>query len=149
MMDKLTLSRICACAGTAQLASLAEKAAGGREAALLKGPEKTLVLIQIREPARQSRFYLGELLAAHCVVERGGVRGAAVLIGDDLEKAKSAAMLDAAHSGGFPDFALVEGELLAVEEARKAALAEEAVEIRKTRVSFQSLEDRTLEVRKR
>ena len=143
-MDKLTLSRICAFADPALLGTLAAKAAEGREAALLKGPEKTIVLLQIREPVRQSRFYLGEVLAAHCVVELGGVRGAAVLTGDDLEKARAAAVLDAAHSGGFPGFVLVEGELLRLEEQRKGEAAKEAAEIRKTRVSFQSLEDREL-----
>jgi alpha-D-ribose 1-methylphosphonate 5-triphosphate synthase subunit PhnG len=141
-MDKITLSRICACAGESLLRSLAEKAAEGREAALLKGPEKTMVLIQVREPVRHSRFYLGEALAAHCMVELGGVRGAAVLMGDDLDKARDAAILDAAHSGGFPGFALVEPELLRLEEQRQRELAREAAEIRKTRVSFQSLEDR-------
>ena len=143
-MDKITLSRICAFAASARLASLAEKAAEGREAALLKGPEKTMVLIQAREPVRGSRFYLGELLAVHCMVELDGVRGAAVLMGDDFDKARDAAVLDAAHSGGFPGFALVEGELLRLEEQRKASLAKEAAEIRKTRVSFHSLEDREL-----
>lgn len=143
-MDKITLSRICAFAEPALLETLAAKAAEGRKAALLKGPEKTLVLLQAREPVRRSRFYLGELLAAHCVVELDGVRGAAVLMGDDLGKAKDAAVLDAAHSGGFPGFARVEGELLRLEEARQAGLAKEAAAVRKTKVSFQSLEDREL-----
>ncbi|MDR2746768.1 MAG: phosphonate C-P lyase system protein PhnG [Treponema sp.] len=143
-MDKITLSRICAFADPARLASLAAKAAEGREAALVTGPEKTLVLIQVREPVRRGRFYLGEALAARCVVELGGVRGAAVLMGDDPGKARDAAVLDAAHSGGFPGFALAEPELLGLEEQRKACLAEEAAEIRKTQVSFQSLEDREL-----
>jgi alpha-D-ribose 1-methylphosphonate 5-triphosphate synthase subunit PhnG len=143
-MDKLALSRVCAFAGPALLRSLAEQAAEGREAALLKGPEKTMVLLQIREPVRQSRFYLGELLATHCVVELGGVRGAAVLMGDEPDRARDAAVLDAAHSGGFPGFTLVEPELFRLEEARKAELAQEAGEIRKTQVSFQALEDREL-----
>jgi alpha-D-ribose 1-methylphosphonate 5-triphosphate synthase subunit PhnG len=143
-MDKITLSRICAFAEPALLETLAAKAAEGRKAALLKGPEKTMVLLQVREPVRRSRFYLGELLAAHCVVELDGVRGAAVLMGDDLGKAKDAAVLDAAHSGGFPGFARVEGELLRLEEARQAGLAKEAAAVRKTKVSFQSLEDREL-----
>jgi alpha-D-ribose 1-methylphosphonate 5-triphosphate synthase subunit PhnG len=143
-MDKLTLSRICAYAGPALLASLAEKAAGGREAALLKGPENTMVLLQVREPVRRSRFYLGELLASHCIVELGGVTGASALLGDDPGKARDAAILDAVHSGGFPGFALVEGELLALEERRKREAASEAAAIRKTQVSFQSLEDREL-----
>jgi alpha-D-ribose 1-methylphosphonate 5-triphosphate synthase subunit PhnG len=141
-MDKITLSRICAFAGPELLGTLAAKAAEGNNAALLKGPEKTMVLLQVREPVRRCRFYLGELLAVHCVVELGGVRGAAVLLGDDLNKARDAAVLDAAHSGGFPGFALVEGELLALEAARKAELEQEAAEIRKTRVSFRSLEDK-------
>jgi hypothetical protein len=34
----------------------------------------------------------------------------AVLMGDDLEKAKAAVVLDAAHSGGFPGFVPVEGD---------------------------------------
>ena len=59
MMDKLTLSRICAFADPVLLGTLAAKAAEGREAALLKGPEKTMVLIQVREPIRRGRFYLG------------------------------------------------------------------------------------------
>ncbi|MDR2182002.1 MAG: phosphonate C-P lyase system protein PhnG [Treponema sp.] len=141
-MDKLTLSRISAFADSALLRSLAEQAAEGREAALLKGPENTMVLLQIREPVRRGRFYLGELLAAHCVVELDGVRGAAVMMGDDLEKVRAAALLDAAHSGAFPGFALVEPELLRQDEQRRAALAHEAAEIRKTRVAFRSLEDR-------
>jgi alpha-D-ribose 1-methylphosphonate 5-triphosphate synthase subunit PhnG len=143
-MDKLTLSRICACTGSELLASLAAKAAEGKEAALLKGPEKTMVLLQVREPVRRCRFYLGELLAAHCIVELGGVRGAAVLMGDDLNKARAAAVLDAAHSGGFPGFARIEEELLALEAAWKAEQAKEAAEIGKTKVSFRSLEDEEL-----
>ncbi|MDR1389785.1 MAG: phosphonate C-P lyase system protein PhnG [Treponema sp.] len=141
-MDKLALSRICAFADSVQLAALAEKAAAGLKIALLKGPEKTMVFLQAREPVRQSRFYLGELLAAHCVVEIAGVRGAAVQMGDDLDKARAAAILDAAHTGNFPCFALIEPELLQLETARKASLAREAAEIRKTKVSFEALEDR-------
>jgi alpha-D-ribose 1-methylphosphonate 5-triphosphate synthase subunit PhnG len=143
-MDKLTLSRISAFAGPALLRILADKAAAGMEVILLKGPEKTMVLLQVKEPVRQSRFYLGELLASHCIVELGGARGAAVLMGDDLDKARAAAVLDAAHSGGFPGFALVEPELLRLEEERRLEEARNAAAVRKTQVSFQVLEDREL-----
>jgi alpha-D-ribose 1-methylphosphonate 5-triphosphate synthase subunit PhnG len=143
-MDKLSLSRISAFAGPELLRSLADKAAAGMEVILLKEPEKTMVLIQIREPVGQSRFYLGELLAAHCIVEVGGVRGAAVLMGDNLDKARAAAVLDAVHSGGFPGFARVEPELLRLEEERLTEETRKAAAIRKTQVSFQVLEDRKL-----
>jgi alpha-D-ribose 1-methylphosphonate 5-triphosphate synthase subunit PhnG len=143
-MDKLALSRISAFADPDLLRSLADKAAAGMEVVLLKEPEKTMVLLQIQEPVRQSRFYLGELLASHCIVDVGGVRGAAVLMGDDLGKVKDAAVLDALHSGGFPGFTLVEPELLRLEEERRAGEARKAAAVRKTQVSFQSLEDREL-----
>jgi alpha-D-ribose 1-methylphosphonate 5-triphosphate synthase subunit PhnG len=143
-MDKLTLSRISAFAEPDQLRSLADKAAEGREVILLREPEKTMVLLRIKEPVRQSRFYLGELLASHCIVEIGGARGAAVLMGDDLDKAKAAAMLDAVHSGGFPGFALVEPELLRLEEKRRTEEERKAAAVRKTQVSFRVLEDREL-----
>jgi alpha-D-ribose 1-methylphosphonate 5-triphosphate synthase subunit PhnG len=143
-MDKLTLSRISAFAGPDQLRSLADKAAAGMEVILLREPEKTMVLLQVREPTRQSRFYLGELLASHCIVEIGGARGAAVLMGDDLDKARAAATLDAVHSGGFPGFALVEPELLGLEAKRRLEEERRAAAARKTQVAFQVLEDREL-----
>jgi hypothetical protein len=57
-MDKRTLSRIMNFADTALLRDLAEKAARGREVLILKPAEKTLVLLQIREPERGGRFFL-------------------------------------------------------------------------------------------
>jgi alpha-D-ribose 1-methylphosphonate 5-triphosphate synthase subunit PhnG len=141
-MDKKTLSRICAFAGTDTLCALAEKAAAGRETFFLKKPEKTMILTQVREPVRQSLFYLGELLAVHCIVELGGVRGAAVQMGDDFDRAASAAILDAAHSGAFGEFALIEPELLRLEEARRHENAKQAAAVKETQVRFHALEDR-------
>jgi alpha-D-ribose 1-methylphosphonate 5-triphosphate synthase subunit PhnG len=143
-MDKIALSRITAFADTALLQSLAERAAGGKEALILKGPEKTMILIQIREPVRQGRFYLGEALAAHCIVELGGVRGAAVQLGDDLRRVEASAILDAAHTGGFPGFSRIEGELLRLEGERRRGVAQEAGLVKETRVDFHVLEDRDL-----
>jgi phosphonate C-P lyase system protein PhnG len=129
-------------ADTAILEELATLATAGREALVLKPAEKTLVLLQVREPTRGERFFLGEALAVHCVVEVDGVRGAAVQLGDDLVRARAAAALDAAHSAGFAGFALALPRLLRLEAERRAALKDEAGLVRKTAVSFQSLEDR-------
>jgi alpha-D-ribose 1-methylphosphonate 5-triphosphate synthase subunit PhnG len=143
-MNKLTLSRILAFAGPARLSALAEKAASGKDVLLLKKPEKTMILLKIREPVRGSRFYLGEALAAHCVVEIDGVRGVSVQLGDDMDKALSSAVLDAAHTGNFPGFADVEGELLELDASRAAGAAETASAVRSTQVRFHILEDKEL-----
>jgi alpha-D-ribose 1-methylphosphonate 5-triphosphate synthase subunit PhnG len=141
-MNKLTLSRISAFADAGILRSLAEKAAGGREVLFLKKPEKTMVFLQVKEPVKQSLFYMGEMLAVHCIVELSGVRGAAVLSGDDFSQAEAAAVLDAAHSGGFAEFTLVEPELLLLEEARQRKTEKQTTAVKETQVRFHALEDR-------
>jgi alpha-D-ribose 1-methylphosphonate 5-triphosphate synthase subunit PhnG len=140
-LDKRGLSRIVNFAGTPLLRELAEQAAAGKEVLVLKPAEKTMALLQVREPVRGERFFLGEALAVHCIVELDGVRGAAIQLGDDLDRVEAAATLDAAHSGDFPGFALALPRLLRLEEDRAAALEEEAETIRRTAVNFQSLKD--------
>ena len=129
-------------ADTPLLRELAEQAAAGKETLVLKPAEKTLVLLQVREPLQGKCFFLGEALAARCIVEVDGVRGAAVQLGDDLPRIEAAAVLDAAHTGGFAGFTLALPRLLALEAERAAALEAEAELVRKTAVQFQSLEDR-------
>jgi alpha-D-ribose 1-methylphosphonate 5-triphosphate synthase subunit PhnG len=147
-MDKITLSRITAFAGSEQLGSLADKASGGKKVVFLKKPERTMILLQVREPVRGTRFYLGEALAAHCVVEVAGIRGAAVQMGDDLNKAAAAAIIDAVHSGEhagtFGGFALIKDELLRLDEKRRQETARQAALVRGTQVTFHVLEDRGL-----
>ena len=141
-MDKNKLSRISAFAETGILQSLAKKVMGGRELLFLKKPEKTMVLLQVKEPVKQSLFYLGEMLSTHCIVEIAGVKGASVLAGDDFQRAEAAAVLDAAHSGGFPEFALIESELLRLDEARQIEAGKLTTKVKETQVRFHVLEDR-------
>jgi alpha-D-ribose 1-methylphosphonate 5-triphosphate synthase subunit PhnG len=108
----------------------------------VKGPEKTMILLTVREPVKNSSFYLGEALAAHCIAELDGARGAAVSLGDDLDKAAAAATLDAAHTGGFPEFSAVEGQLRELDELRRSTEAKTAALVRGTQVKFHALEDR-------
>jgi alpha-D-ribose 1-methylphosphonate 5-triphosphate synthase subunit PhnG len=143
-MDKRALSRVCAFADSAKLDALAEKAASGKDVLLLKKPEKTMILLKIREPVKHSQFYLGEALATHCVVEIDGVRGASVQLGDDLGKSVSAAVLDAAHTGNFTCFGAVEAELLELDASRVAEAAQNASIVRSTQVRFHILEDKEL-----
>ena len=100
-----------------------------------------MVLLQVKEPVKQSLFYLGEMLAVHCIVELAGVRGAAVMMGDDISKAEAAAVLDAAHSGGFVEFSLLEPELLRLKETRQKECIKQAAAVNETKVRFHMLED--------
>ncbi|MDR1514155.1 MAG: phosphonate C-P lyase system protein PhnG [Synergistaceae bacterium] len=143
-MDKMTLSRVSVFTDPARLDELAKRAASGRDILLLKKPEKTMILLMIREPVKGSRFYLGEALAAHCVVEIDGVRGASVQLGDDMGKTLSAAVLDAAHTGNFPGFEAVEAELMELDATRAAEAAGRASDVRSTQVRFHIMEGKEL-----
>jgi len=141
-MDKQTLSRISTYTKTEILCSLAEKVCGNREWVFLKKPEKTMILLSVKEPVKQSIFYLGEMLAVHCIVELSGVRGTAVIKGDDFIKVEAAALLDAAHSGNFAEFTFIEPELLNLEEERQNECKKLSSSVKKTQVNFHVLEDR-------
>ena len=140
-MDKYILSRICAFTETGILQYLAKKAIGDRELLFLKKPEKTMILLQAKEPVKQSLFYLGEMLSTHCIVEIAGVRGASILAGDDFSRAEAAAVLDAAHSGAFPEFEFIEPALLCLDEARQKETGKLTTAVKETQVRFHVLED--------
>ena len=64
----------------------------------MKAPAKTLAMIKLREPVKNSLFYLGEALVCDTVVELGGTKGTAVVLGDDFDKVSSMAVIDAAFN---------------------------------------------------
>ena len=65
---------------------------------VVKAPAKTLAMIKLREPVKNSLFYLGEALVCDTVVELGGTKGTAVVMGDDFDKVSSMAVIDAAFN---------------------------------------------------
>lgn len=140
-MKKKELSRILASADRNEIIKLAEEVQKAHQILLLKPPARTMVMLQVKEPVKKSRFYLGEMLACHCVAEADGVQGASVMAGDDLEKAKAAALLDAAHTGAFPEWKELESRLLRLEEAEREKRRRDASIYKETRVDFRVLED--------
>ncbi|HIY84364.1 MAG TPA: phosphonate C-P lyase system protein PhnG [Candidatus Rubneribacter avistercoris] len=120
----------------------AEAAAGEGGIAVLDEPNEELVMLQVRETAQGSRFYLGEALMTSCRVRLAGAVGYGLVLGGDRCRAYELAVADAAFSG--PDGERwaarwderLERELAAVEareadQARRAAL---------TKVDFSTME---------
>ena len=129
--------RILSKANAEQVAALARPLVQKHELTLLKEPGKTLVMIQLREPVRQSLFYIGEVLAAEAIVELAGVKGMAVVMGDDMEKALHMAVIDAAvNKGVFGD----EKILLEMEAEQLLQVQRENALHLKTVVQFTSMD---------
>ncbi|WP_307761351.1 phosphonate C-P lyase system protein PhnG [uncultured Phascolarctobacterium sp.] len=139
-MNKKELFRIMAAADSSMLRELAQPLAAKYGVSIVKEPAKTLAMIKLREPVQNSLFYLGEALVCDIVVELGGTKGTAVVLGDDFDKVSAMAVIDAAFNKKVAETA----ELTTVLE-RLAARRQKELELEnglyaKTIVDFQSMD---------
>ena len=124
------------------LSRIAREAEGACEVRVVEDPAEELVMLKVREGAQRSLFYLGEALMTSCTVRVGDAYGYGMVLGEDRDKARDLAVVDAAYAH---DEAL--GERLGWDEllAREAACLD--VELRrrreallKTQVDFSTME---------
>lgn len=136
-MDKKRLFTILAKASKDTVAALSADIQKGHNITIIKEPGKTLTMIKVREPVKQSLFYMGEVIVCETVVELDGVKGMAVTMGDDMVKTLHMAIIDAAiNKGVFTDM----DTLLALEkEQQEFVMRENALHL-KTMVNFESMD---------
>ena len=136
-MDKKRLFRILTKANTEDISAMAEKIKKQYSIVIVKEPNKTLAMIKMREPVKESLFYIGEVLVSEAIVELDNVKGIAVTMGDDLEKTLDMAIIDAAYNKGvFED----ESKLLNIEMTQIELEQKENAMHLKTMVSFSSMD---------
>lgn len=136
-MNKKRLTKILAKADKSEIAALSAEIQKNYQPVIVKEPGKTLTMIQMREPVRQSLFYLGEVIVCEASVEIEGVKGTAVTMGDDTEKTLNMAIIDAAVNKGIFDGS---DRLLELEkEQNNQEMQENAMHL-KTMVNFQSMD---------
>lgn len=102
MINRRRRTRVLA-EGRSQLAlDLAALVEGCVEVSEVAAPHQGLVMCQVRETARNSRFYLGEALMTECRVRIGDTEGLGAVLGMDTERARAMAVVDAALSQPTP-----------------------------------------------
>lgn len=94
-MTKKEMSAILARATGEEVESIAAPIRTAHRVEIVKPPQKTLVMVKVRESIKRSLFYLGEVLATECMVTVDGAKGSMVLAGDDFEKVTGGAIIDA------------------------------------------------------
>lgn len=104
---------------------------------IVKKPEKSLTMIRMREPVKQSLFYLGEAIVTEAVVTLEGTVGTAVTMGDDFEKTLYMAVIDAAENKGV--FAH-EDLLVKWEQTQQRRIAQENAMFQQTKVDFHAMD---------
>ena len=138
-MEKKQLFRILAKADRDILIAFANKIEQEGTIRILKEPERTLTMIKLREPVRNSFFYLGEVMVTEAIVELDQVKGMAVTMGSDYEKTLAMAVIDCGFNSRLPVMDCVERELLHLEQAQIKKEEEENAMYLKTMVSFQTM----------
>jgi alpha-D-ribose 1-methylphosphonate 5-triphosphate synthase subunit PhnG len=136
-MEKKRLTKILAKADRRNVSAMSAEIQKSHCAVIIKEPGKTLSMIKMREPVKQSLFYIGEVIVCEAAVEIEGVRGFAVVMGDDTEKALNMAIIDAAiNKGVFTDM----DTLLELEKQQNDLVMRENAMHLKTMVNFNSMD---------
>lgn len=136
-MEKRRLSKILARAGREQVAELSDEIKQSCTPIIVKAPEKSLVMVRMREPVKESLFYLGEVIVCEAIVDLDGTKGMAVLMGDDFEKVLDMAVIDAAcNKGIFKRYDMLED----LEQQQKLQMEKEHALFMETMVNFRSMD---------
>jgi len=136
-----TRAELLAAATPEELTELTERliSAGLEGLTVVKPPKTGLVVMQVREPVAEERFFLGEVLVTECTVDLDGALGWSMREGDDRVAALAGAVLDAVVAAAHPAAPEVLALCDRVVARRDAARLAEWDEIASTVVEFEDL----------
>lgn len=136
-----TRAELLSAATPEELTELAERlmSAGLDGLTVVKPPKTGLVVMQVREPVAEERFFLGEVLVTECTVDLDGALGWSMREGDDRVAALAGAVLDAVVAAAHPAADDVRALCDRVAARRDAARVAEWAEIASTVVEFEDL----------
>ena len=107
-------------------------------------PASGVVMLQVREPVRKERFYLGEVVVTRCEVAVAEQRGWAMVAGEHDKAALAAAVCDCVSRTSEPGLAALRASIdqLCAETAERLASAHshEWSTLEPTRVAFEEFE---------
>ncbi len=107
---------------------------------IIMQPQEALTMIKMRETAKKTQFYLGEVLVTECKVQVNNQGGIGIVVGLDEELAYQLAIIDAAFEANLIEtqnwLPLLEAEELNIKTRLKA----EEAKIYKTKVQFETMD---------
>jgi len=127
--------------GDSQLAQqFAESIMDTYECREILAPQYGLTMIKMRETAKNSLFYIGEVLITEAKVEINNRIGIGIVVGMKDELAKHLAIIDAAYKADLPETTTWEAQLIEAEKQITKELAKKQAELFETKVSFETME---------
>ncbi|TQR14123.1 phosphonate C-P lyase system protein PhnG [Psychrobacillus soli] len=103
-------------------------------------PQYGLTMIKMRESAKNSLFYIGEVLITEAKVEINNCIGIGIVAGMEDELAKHLAIIDAAYKAELPETITWQPQLIEAEKQITKELVRKQAELFKTKVNFETME---------
>jgi alpha-D-ribose 1-methylphosphonate 5-triphosphate synthase subunit PhnG len=110
------------------------------EITILAEPQEALVMVKMRETAKKSLFYLGEVLVTETKVQLHQQTGTGLVVGHDEERSYWLAIIDAAYQANIQEISEWESMLLEEEATIKEEMKRKQAEILKTKVNFETMD---------
>jgi len=121
-------------------AVLANEIKAGYDIELMEEPNYGLVMVKVRETAKKSQFYLGEVLVTECKVRISGSIGVGLIKGDEPEKAYDLAVIDAAYAAELVETGAWSAKLYKEQAQIEQDYAAEYTKVMRTKVDFQTMD---------
>ena len=120
--------------------SLAREIEHNYDIQVLSEPQHALTMIKLRETAKNSLFYLGEVLVTETKVQINNKFGIGIVVGNEEELSYELAVIDAAYQGELKE--TENWTLLFEEEEKRICVNKEQREmaILKTKVNFEMMD---------
>ncbi|MBT2582237.1 phosphonate C-P lyase system protein PhnG [Planococcus sp. ISL-109] len=118
---------------------LAESITQKYECLEISAPQYGMTMIKMRESAKNSLFYLGEVLITETKVEIEGRIGIGIVTGMKEDLSRNLAIVDAAYKAQLPETAAWQQPLLDMEQEIARARVREQTQLFETKVSFETM----------
>ncbi|SDH98415.1 alpha-D-ribose 1-methylphosphonate 5-triphosphate synthase subunit PhnG [Alteribacillus persepolensis] len=103
-------------------------------------PRQGLTMVRMRESAKKSLFYIGEVLVTEAKVELNQCIGIGIVVGIHEEMARQLAVIDAAYKAELPETKKWEDRLLKAEQLIKKEKSKQQTELFETTVNFETMD---------
>jgi len=103
-------------------------------------PREGLTMMKVRESAKNSLFYLGEVLVTEARVRVAEAIGIGIVAGSKAHLARNLAIIDAAYKANVPETLQWEKHLLEAEQAIAKQRQVERLALAQTKVRFETMD---------
>lgn len=138
-MNRKRRTRILIDFGKIEILWMAEMIEKSYSIEMISEPSEALTMIKMRESAKNTLFYVGEVLITESKVRINGKVGIGIVKGHEAILSRALAVIDAALSAELPETAAWLSVLEDLERSGEEAIERKQRSLAKTKVNFETM----------